>query len=122
MTLRRNRNTVPYNTTKNNNLTVNVWRDWAANRNLQPETKQEPGYPIPVDLEQFRSCAEMDFWSQRFICEIERKKWRILSSNNFTKHCCKATTVFSTLNVTLLKLKILFFLSTSEYLLHACAS
>jgi hypothetical protein len=94
MTLRRNRNTVPYNTTKNNNLAVNVCRELAENRNLQLETKQEPGYPIPDDLEQnFSSCAEMDFWPQRFICEIGRKKWRILSSNNFTKHCCKATTV-----------------------------
>jgi hypothetical protein len=89
MTLRRHRNTVPYNKTKNNNWAVHVWGEWAENRNLQPETKQEHGYPIPVDLEQFRSYAEMDFWSQRFICEIERKKRRILSSNNFSKHCCK---------------------------------
>ncbi|XP_060562287.1 zinc finger MYM-type protein 2-like [Ruditapes philippinarum] len=70
---KKQRNTVPYNTTKNNNWAVHVWREWAENRNLQPETKQEPGYPIPVEIEQFRSYAEMDFWLQRFICEIKRK-------------------------------------------------
>jgi hypothetical protein len=95
MTLRRNRNTLPYKTPKNKNWTEYVWSEWAANRNLQPETKQEPGYPIPVNIEQFRSCEEKIFLVATIICEIERKQWKILSSNIFTKHCCKAIKVSS---------------------------
>lgn len=50
-----------------------LWREWAENRNLQPETASEPGFPIPTEIDKFQSFAEMDFWLQRFICEIRRK-------------------------------------------------
>ncbi|XP_053390993.1 uncharacterized protein LOC128553833 [Mercenaria mercenaria] len=69
----KQRNAVPANTTRSNIWAINVWKEWAENRNLQPETASEPGFPIPLDIGNFQSYKEMDFWLQRFICEIKRK-------------------------------------------------
>ncbi|XP_045205406.1 uncharacterized protein LOC123557785 [Mercenaria mercenaria] len=58
----KQRNAVPGNTTRSNIWAINVWKEWADNRNLQPETVSEPGFPIPLDIGNFQSYLEMDFW------------------------------------------------------------
>ncbi|WAR00411.1 hypothetical protein MAR_024783 [Mya arenaria] len=69
----KQKNVVPANTSRSNNFALGVWQDWAEHRNLQPETRHECSYPIPVDISNFVSYQDMDFWLQRFICEIRRK-------------------------------------------------
>ncbi|XP_045215158.1 zinc finger MYM-type protein 2-like [Mercenaria mercenaria] len=69
----KQRNAVPANTTRSNIWAINMWKEWAENRNLQPETASEPGFPIPLDIGNFQSYLEMEFWLKRFICEIKRK-------------------------------------------------
>ncbi|XP_045178152.2 uncharacterized protein LOC123538250 [Mercenaria mercenaria] len=62
----KQRNAVPAITTRSNIWAINVWKEWAESRNLQPETASEPGFPIPLDIGN-------GVWLQRFICEIKRK-------------------------------------------------
>ena len=69
----KQKNAVPQNTSRNNTWAVGVWREWVQSRNKQPETALEPGFPIPLDIDKFPSFADMDYWLQRFICEIRRK-------------------------------------------------
>jgi hypothetical protein len=121
MTLRRNRNTVPYNTTKNNKAAVHVWRELAENRNLQPETKQEPGYPIPVP----NRCAEIDIWSQKFICETERKNGEFYSPTTLLNIAARLQwhqRNEKSMHVNFVKTEDPFFLNFAEYWIHACAS
>ena len=66
----KQKNAVPQNTSRNNTWAVGVWREWVQSRNKQPETALEPGFPIPLDIDKFPSFADMDYWLQRFICEI----------------------------------------------------
>ena len=46
----KNMNAVPKNTRTANEWALKVWADWARNRNLQPITATEPGFPIAEDV------------------------------------------------------------------------
>ncbi len=55
---------------------VSVWREWAKTRNLNQETRLEPGYPILAEDVGQLSDEMLDYWGQRFIMEIRRKDGR----------------------------------------------
>ena len=43
----KKRDTVPKNTQSSNVWSCTVWKEWAVNRNMQPASIMETGYPIP---------------------------------------------------------------------------
>ncbi|XP_053402220.1 uncharacterized protein LOC123548692 isoform X4 [Mercenaria mercenaria] len=69
----KKRKTTLSTTQSSNNWTIAVWKDWAVFRNLQPQSFNEPGNPIPKDIGSFQSFEIMDYRLQRFVHETRRK-------------------------------------------------
>ena len=63
---------IPKKTKYNNNWSVNIWREWARQRNKLPETAQEKYQKVPEKLEKV-TFAELEFWLSRFIVEVRKK-------------------------------------------------
>ena len=78
-------NAIPKKTRQSNNWATTLWRDWAINRNCRPETAVEPGFPIPIDIGMLRDFELLNYWMERFICEIRRKDGNVYPPATLTQ-------------------------------------
>lgn len=60
---------IPKKTRQNILFAMNVWRSWAENRNLKPQTVLEQYTIVPIDIVT-TSEAELNFWLSRFVNEL----------------------------------------------------
>jgi len=63
---------IPKATVGANCWAFNVWKSWAARRNLFAETKCDPQYPVPELLENFTP-EKLDYWLSLFVLEVRRQ-------------------------------------------------